>query len=50
MPNYTIQPMTREDLRLAVEWAAAEGWNPGLHDVDCFYAADPSGFSDGLAG
>jgi len=44
MPNYTIQPMTREDLRLAVEWAAAEGWNPGLHDVDCFYAADPSGF------
>ncbi|WP_239112451.1 GNAT family N-acetyltransferase [Halomicronema sp. CCY15110] len=36
--------MTREDLDLAINWAAAEGWNPGLHDADCFYAADPSGF------
>jgi hypothetical protein len=24
--------------------AAAEGWNPGLHDAHCFYAADPHGF------
>ena len=44
MSNYTIKPMTREDLAVAVDWAAAEGWNPGLHDADCFYAADPSGF------
>jgi GNAT superfamily N-acetyltransferase len=44
MSNYTIKPMTREGLNLAVEWAAAEGWNPGLHDADCFYMADPSGF------
>lgn len=28
----------------AVEWAAEEGWNPGLHDADAFAAADPSGF------
>lgn len=20
------------------------GWNPGLHDAECFYAADPQGF------
>jgi GNAT superfamily N-acetyltransferase len=32
------------DLALALEWAAAEGWNPGLHDAHCFYAADPEGF------
>jgi len=44
MPNYTIKPMTQEDLQLAVEWAAAEGWNPGVHDAECFYQTDPSGF------
>lgn len=29
---------------MAIEWAAAEGWNPGLGDADSFYAADPNGF------
>ncbi len=43
-PRYTIQPMTRQDLDLAIDWAAAEGWNPGLQDADCFYAADANGF------
>ena len=33
-----------------VEWAAAEGWNPGLHDAATFYAADPDGFLASLAG
>jgi GNAT superfamily N-acetyltransferase len=50
MSNYTIKPMTRADLAVAVDWAAAEGWNPGLHDADCFYAADPSGFLMGWLG
>jgi hypothetical protein len=27
-----------------VDWAAAEGWNPGLHDADAFAAADPDGW------
>jgi ribosomal protein S18 acetylase RimI-like enzyme len=36
--------MTRDDLDLAVTWAAQEGWNPGFHDAECFHAADPSGF------
>ena len=31
-------------LDLAVDWAAAEGWNPGLHDAECLHAADPGGF------
>ncbi|MCB1487785.1 MAG: GNAT family N-acetyltransferase [Bauldia sp.] len=26
------------------EWAAAEGWNPGLHDADAFHPTDPEGF------
>lgn len=36
--------MTRPELDLAMEWAAAEGWNPGLRDADSFYQADPEGF------
>jgi GNAT superfamily N-acetyltransferase len=48
--NFTIRAMTRADLDRAVEWAAAEGWNPGLDDAGCFYAADPAGFLMGFAG
>lgn len=44
LPCYTIKPMSRPDLDLAIDWAAAEGWNPGRYDADCFYAADPNGF------
>ncbi len=36
--------MTRNDINVAVEWAAIEGWNPGLYDADSFYATDPNGF------
>lgn len=43
-PNYTIRTMTESDLHTAIEWAAAEGWNPGLHDAESFFAADPTGF------
>jgi GNAT superfamily N-acetyltransferase len=42
--------MDRHEVDLAVDWAAAEGWNPGLHDANCFYAADPDGFLIGLLG
>jgi ribosomal protein S18 acetylase RimI-like enzyme len=42
--NLVVRNMTEADLALALEWAAAEGWNPGLHDANCFYAADPEGF------
>jgi GNAT superfamily N-acetyltransferase len=40
----TIRPMRRDEVDLAIEWAAREGWNPGLHDAGCFHAADPEGF------
>ena len=39
-----VRRMSEADLELALDWAAAEGWNPGLHDAHCFYAADPEGF------
>jgi ribosomal protein S18 acetylase RimI-like enzyme len=42
---FTIRPMTRDEIgRYALEWAAREGWNPGLDDAAAFYAADPEGF------
>ncbi|MCU0271072.1 MAG: GNAT family N-acetyltransferase [Acidimicrobiales bacterium] len=36
--------MVREEVDLLVEWAAGEGWNPGLRDADAFWATDPDGF------
>ena len=45
-----IRVMTRQDLDLAIDWAAAEGWNPGLNDAECFQAADPAGFLMGRLG
>jgi GNAT superfamily N-acetyltransferase len=42
--NYAIRLMNREDVDTAVSWAAAEGWNPGLHDADCFFSADNYGY------
>jgi GNAT superfamily N-acetyltransferase len=42
--NFEIHALTREELDVAVQWAADEGWNPGLHDADAYYACDPNGF------
>ena len=39
-----IAPMQRADLERAIDWAADEGWNPGLDDAAAFHAADPGGF------
>jgi hypothetical protein len=36
--------MTLADFRRALDWAAAEGWNPGLRDAEAFHPADPDGF------
>lgn len=44
----TVRHMTRQELDAGIDWAAAEGWNPGLHDADSFYAADTTGFLLGL--
>jgi GNAT superfamily N-acetyltransferase len=39
-----IRKMSREEAEFAVEMAAAEGWNPGIHDGKLFYETDPEGF------
>jgi hypothetical protein len=45
--SFVVRNMTEADLARAIEWAASEGWNPGLYDAHCFYAADPQGFFAG---
>src|SRR5258705_3209475 len=44
MNELSIRPMRPDEISLAVNWAAAEGWNPGFADAACFAAADPEGF------
>lgn len=42
--DITIRPLRPQEIQIAVDWAAAEGWNPGLADSACFGAVDPGGF------
>lgn len=39
-----LRTMTAAEVARALDWAAAEGWNPGLDDAGPFHAADPDGF------
>ena len=41
---FTIRPMRTQEIALAADWAAAEGWNPGLNDAACFATVDAAGF------
>jgi GNAT superfamily N-acetyltransferase len=45
-----IRQMDVGDLARAIDWAAGEGWNPGLDDANAFYAADGDGFFMGWIG
>jgi ribosomal protein S18 acetylase RimI-like enzyme len=36
--------MRPDEIAIAVDWAAAEGWNPGLADAACFATVDADGF------
>jgi GNAT superfamily N-acetyltransferase len=36
--------MRPDEISIAVDWAAAEGWNPGFADAACFALVDPQGF------
>lgn len=47
MDNYHIESMNLNEVKTAVDWAAKEGWNPGLQDAVCFFHTDPHGFFAG---
>lgn len=42
--TFRIRPLRADEMHLPLDWAAAEGWNPGRHDGAAFHAADPEGF------
>ena len=44
MNELRIRAMRPEEIAIAADWAAAEGWNPGLADAACFATVDPQGF------
>lgn len=48
MKNYHIETMQAEHVATAIDWAAREGWNPGLNDAEAFYTADSHGFFRGV--
>lgn len=44
MNGFTIRAMRPDEISLALDWAAAEGWNPGNADASCFASVDAEGF------
>jgi GNAT superfamily N-acetyltransferase len=50
MSELRIRPMRPDEIPIAIDWAAAEGWNPGLADAACFATVDPVGFLIGELG
>lgn len=46
----TSRTASLQELELVLNWAAAEGWNPGLDDAAAFFSADPEGFFVALDG
>ncbi len=43
-PGYRIGQMNRAEAGILNSWAAGEGWNPGLSDIDVAWAYDPEAF------
>ena len=39
-----IRAMAPDEIAIAADWAAAEGWNPGPADAACFATVDAGGF------
>lgn len=42
--GYAISAMSRAEAEVLLGWAAAEGWNPGLADLEVAWSFDPQGF------
>lgn len=50
MDEIFIRKALPEEVPLFIAWAGKEGWNPGIHDGECFYATDPDGWFVAVAG
>ncbi|MFN8158844.1 MAG: GNAT family N-acetyltransferase [Candidatus Nanopelagicales bacterium] len=42
--GFAIAPMTAPEVDVLVDWAAAEAWNPGVHDVAIAWREQPEAF------
>ena len=47
MIGLMIRPVGLAEFKMVIDWAAEEGWNPGLDDLITFHAVDPQGFMIG---
>ena len=48
--DFRIRAMRPDEIAVAADWAAAEGWNPGRADAACFATVDSQGFLIGELG
>jgi GNAT superfamily N-acetyltransferase len=48
LQGYRIETMPFAEVETTIDWAAREGWNPGLNDAARFHAIDPNGFLMGV--
>lgn len=48
--GYRFSRAEPDDVELMRRWAVAEGWNPGIHDLDHAYANEPAAFVTLLRG
>jgi hypothetical protein len=48
MTGLEIRSATAAEFATVIDWAAAEGWNPGLDDLPVFHQTDPDGFLMGF--
>lgn len=44
MSDFRIRNLRPDEISIAIDWAAAEGWNPGLADAACFAIPDAKSF------
>ncbi|WP_298532275.1 GNAT family N-acetyltransferase [uncultured Algibacter sp.] len=44
LEHFELKKLNREDLKILIEWANNEGWNPGENDFDVFWKTDTDGY------
>lgn len=44
LDQLSFQKLDQQEVNTLINWAQTEGWNPGPHDAEVFWATDPDGF------
>ncbi len=44
LEQFELKKLNRQGLKILVDWARKEGWNPGENDFDAFWKTDPNGY------